>query len=226
MGLETVNNIPDLNPLWPLGSDPKAQGDDHMRNIKLAVVTDLASLAGPLTATAAEINGWEARIAALEAAPPDLKVFAGMVAGGPATLPEPWLLCDGQSLDTGTWPDLFAILAYTYGGSGANFSVPDYRGEVLRGTSAGSGRDPDAAARSDRGDGTVGDVVGTRQGHEINRHRHLGHRLFSSTGSGPGFRDFFDNTGPSDIEGEYEGGNETRARNVNSDWHIFGGVKV
>ena len=34
MGLEAANNIGELNPAWPLGSDPKAEGDDHIRLIK------------------------------------------------------------------------------------------------------------------------------------------------------------------------------------------------
>lgn len=39
MGLESVTKISDLNPLWPLGSDQKLAGDDHIRNIKLALQT-------------------------------------------------------------------------------------------------------------------------------------------------------------------------------------------
>ena len=34
MGLETANNIGELNPAWPLGSDPKAEGNDHIQLIK------------------------------------------------------------------------------------------------------------------------------------------------------------------------------------------------
>ncbi len=34
MPLETGNTVADLNELWPLGSDPKSQGDDHLRLIK------------------------------------------------------------------------------------------------------------------------------------------------------------------------------------------------
>lgn len=40
MGLESsVTKISDLNPLWPLGSDQKLAGDDHIRNIKIALQT-------------------------------------------------------------------------------------------------------------------------------------------------------------------------------------------
>jgi len=34
MGLETANTILDLNPNWPLATDAKSQGDDHIRLIK------------------------------------------------------------------------------------------------------------------------------------------------------------------------------------------------
>lgn len=48
MPLETVEKISDLNPNWPLGSaDPKSEGDDHIRNIKIAVrslLTDIAQI--------------------------------------------------------------------------------------------------------------------------------------------------------------------------------------
>lgn len=39
-----------------------------------------------------------------------------------------FLLCDGSSLATTSYPDLFAIIGYTYGGSGGNFSLPDMSG--------------------------------------------------------------------------------------------------
>jgi len=61
--------------------------------------------------------------------------------------PAGWLMCDGRSLPTASYPDLFAALSYSYGGSGANFSLPDFRGRFARyndnmGTAQGAaGRD-------------------------------------------------------------------------------------
>ncbi len=44
MGLETgVTQISDLNPLWPLGSDVKSQGDEHIRLIKVAMLSLLTN---------------------------------------------------------------------------------------------------------------------------------------------------------------------------------------
>jgi hypothetical protein len=34
MPVETATNINALNPLWPLGTDPRSEGDDHLRMIK------------------------------------------------------------------------------------------------------------------------------------------------------------------------------------------------
>jgi len=55
-------------------------------------------------------------------------VLAGIVslfAG--STPPDGWLMCDGSSLATADYPDLFAAIGYTYGGSGSSFNLPDLR---------------------------------------------------------------------------------------------------
>lgn len=44
-----------------------------------------------------------------------------------ATAPSGWLICNGASLSTTTYAALFAVIGYTFGGSGASFSLPDYR---------------------------------------------------------------------------------------------------
>ncbi|NDC83766.1 hypothetical protein EB093_08940, partial [bacterium] len=51
-----------------------------------------------------------------------ITMFAG------STAPAGWLMCDGQGLSTGSYADLFAVISYTYGGSGGTFNVPDMRG--------------------------------------------------------------------------------------------------
>ncbi len=42
MGLETGNFIDDLNPDFPLGTDPVAEGDDHLRLIKRCLKGNVA----------------------------------------------------------------------------------------------------------------------------------------------------------------------------------------
>ena len=44
--------------------------------------------------------------------------------------PSGFLECNGQSLSTSTYADLFAVIGYTYGGSGASFNVPDLQDRV------------------------------------------------------------------------------------------------
>ena len=56
-------------------------------------------------------------------------------AGPAVNVPTGYLVCDGASYSTTTYATLFAALAYTWGGSGANFNVPDLRGKVTIGVS-------------------------------------------------------------------------------------------
>lgn len=56
-----------------------------------------------------------------------------------ATAPAGWLLCDGTSYTTAAQPSLFAAIGYAFGGSGANFNVPDCRGRTTIGVGTGSG---------------------------------------------------------------------------------------
>jgi len=44
---------------------------------------------------------------------------------GSASIPSGFLECNGQSVSTTTYAALFAVIGYTYGGSGGNFNVPD-----------------------------------------------------------------------------------------------------
>ncbi len=59
------------------------------------------------------------------------------------TAPNGYLECNGQSVSTTTYAELFAAIGYLYGGSGATFILPDLRGEFIRG--ADNGRGVDAA---------------------------------------------------------------------------------
>lgn len=50
-----------------------------------------------------------------------------------------WLLCDGRSVSTTTYNLLFQVIGYSFGGSGANFTLPDARGRVTGAIGAGPG---------------------------------------------------------------------------------------
>lgn len=86
--------------------------------------------------------------------------------GGSSTPPGRWLLCDGTAVSRTTYAALFAAISTNYGfGDGATtFNLPDFRGQFLRGTDLGSGKDPDAASRTAMNPGgNTGDNVGSIQ---------------------------------------------------------------
>lgn len=129
-----------------------------------------------------------------------------------------WLPCIGGSYAVASYPDLFDVIGYTYGGSGANFNVPDYAGVFLRGVSYLTGRDPDAASRTNRGDGSTGNIVGSRQGFEVQAHTHTVASYADQNTTQGGSQ-----TRPDDattINSGSTGGSETRPINVNVNFII------
>lgn len=79
--------------------------------------------------------------AALLQPPPQIGTVGTVTAFGGASAPSGWVLCDGTSYDTTTYSDLFDVIGYAFGGSGANFNVPDLRqrfpfGKATSGTGA------------------------------------------------------------------------------------------
>lgn len=136
-----------------------------------------------------------------------------IVLWGHEDVPQNFLECDGQSVNAVTFAKLFAVIGYQYGGSGANFNLPDLRGEFIRGYAHGSGNDPDRAARTDRGDGTGGDEVGTKQADELRSHTHTHNQSgFRESGSSSDRNQPQSGSGP--LVTGATGGSETRGRNV------------
>jgi microcystin-dependent protein len=82
-----------------------------------------------------------------------------------ATPPEGYLECDGAAVSRTEYASLFEIIGTSFGeGDGSTtFNLPDFRGQFLRGWDHGAGVDPDAEERTNRGDGTTGDNIGTKQ---------------------------------------------------------------
>lgn len=71
MALDPSDYIEDLTPTEPVAGDPAGQADDHIRAIKKAIRGSFGGgdWDGALATTLAILNGLEARVAALEAAP-------------------------------------------------------------------------------------------------------------------------------------------------------------
>jgi microcystin-dependent protein len=100
-----------------------------------------------------------------------------------ATVPTGWLEENGAAISRSTYSALFAVLGTTFGvGDGSStFNLPDARGEFIRGWAHGSANDPDRAARTNRGDGTTGDVVGSKQLDQMQGHKHDGRYNYGSS---------------------------------------------
>lgn len=50
-----------------------------------------------------------------------------------------WLKCDGRLVSTSEFKELFEIVGYSFGGAGAEFRLPDFRGRVMGATGEGAG---------------------------------------------------------------------------------------
>lgn len=147
--------------------------------------------------------------------------FTSAVVGFPLeTPPTGWLECDGSPISRTTYSVLFAVIGTTHGiGDGSTtFNLPDYRGRFLRGWDNGAGVDPDAATRTDRGDTTTGDHVGTKQADAFEAHTHT-KAVDTNYGSQPGGDVHYLASSAAVATGS-TGGNETRPVNINIMWCI------
>lgn len=129
---------------------------------------------------------------------------------------------DGSSLLDADFPALLATWGgKLYGNADAtHFYLPDDRGKFERIWDHGVGIDPDAASRTDRGDGTTGDEVGTEQAEDLLSHMHSIDRS-DSLGTG-GNLARGSNTSSGAQNSNAAGGNETRPINT----YKFGGIFV
>jgi len=67
MGLESVTHLDDLDATNPLGTDPRSEGDDHIRNIKSMLLTDFPNISGVVSSTHSELNFVDVTAGALTA---------------------------------------------------------------------------------------------------------------------------------------------------------------
>jgi microcystin-dependent protein len=148
-----------------------------------------------------------------------------IIAWTTGTAPSGYLHCDGAAINRTTYAALFGVLSTTYGtGDGSTtFNIPDYRGRFLRGFASGQATDPDRSTRTNRGDGTTGDNVGTKQVDEIKSHNHTAPATFNFVTQKAG-------VGPNDYPAGAQlqaqnatalsGGNETRPTNIYVMWCV------
>jgi microcystin-dependent protein len=139
-----------------------------------------------------------------------------------------WLLCNGQQLNSADYPDLFAAIGTSHGGTAPKFNAPDLRGRFLRGRAETSHRDPDCAQRtSSAPGGNTGNQVGSLQGNAtglpINAFTaKLEHcpQASSEVGKCAGNAETAWNPGSVGISFAGHWDNETRPVNLYVDWYV------
>ena len=111
-----------------------------------------------------------------------------VVPWGSASIPSGFLLCDGTSYATASYTALFAVIAYTYGGSGANFNVPDLRDRTVAGVSNTKSLAQAIGANTVTPTGNIAGSTGatTLTTDQIASHTHSGAKMGNMTyGGGP-----------------------------------------
>jgi microcystin-dependent protein len=111
MALETASYIDGLVATNPLGSDPLADADGHIRLVKSALKATFPNITGPVTATQDALNS------------PLPSGGIILWSGAIASIPSGWLLCDGGS-GTPDLRDRFVV------GAGLGYAVNDTGGSV------------------------------------------------------------------------------------------------
>jgi|SRR5215831_2526004 len=141
---------------WNVGADSTAEGGaDSGSNFLIQAVSDggaattvmqinraapqtvsfstLPQAAGSPVVTNATLGGLIAGSSMVG----EVRMWAG--SGDPAG--GQWLICDGRSFPTTTYPSLFSVIGTTYGGGGGAYNIPDLRQRTVVG-GLGSGSDP------------------------------------------------------------------------------------
>ena len=137
--------------------------------------------------------------------------------------PTGFLELNGVSLLRSSYLGLFGVIGTRFGAlDGSHFTLPDLRGYFVRGWDHGAGRDPDKASRANRGDGTVGDYIGTFQGSQFASHIHACSFPANYQGTHDEMFGGYMGTGPPESTAYtvyptigYAGGNESRPINMN-----------
>ncbi|AEE52286.1 phage tail protein [Haliscomenobacter hydrossis] len=96
-----------------------------------------------------------------------------IMAYGGATPPDGWLLCDGSTVSSSKYPELFGAIGTNWGDGGSgSFNLPDLRGLFLRGIDGTAGNDPDKTTRASKNSGNAGNRVGSYQDDMFQGHFH------------------------------------------------------
>ena len=99
-----------------------------------------------------------------------------------------WMVCDGRKLETGSYPELYAVLGHLYGGDKSSFYLPDYRGYFLRGVATDDKVDKGFGERKKNpGPGSTGSKkgLGSVEDGMVQMHEHQ-YENYPGGGAAPG----------------------------------------
>ena len=111
-----------------------------------------------------------------------------VVPWGSASIPSGFLECNGQSVSTTTYAALFAVVGYTYGGSGASFNVPDLQDRTIVNKSNSKTLAQTGGANTVTPTGNISGSTGstTLTTAQLASHSHTGGIMTSMAGGGCG----------------------------------------
>lgn len=125
----------------PAGTYGYNQMFDYLTSAICNVQVDITDIQGDITDIQADITTIEGDITTLQSDVTNIQIEIGdtmplgsMIMFPVAAAPNPkWFLCEGQTLSTITYADLFSVIGYTFGGAGPSFKLPDMQGKFLAG---------------------------------------------------------------------------------------------
>jgi microcystin-dependent protein len=150
--LNTVNNLNLVFTVAPgncLGLAPGEYGYSQIFNAIIdnlcALGVDVTNLQTALTTIEGDITDIQNDITDIQNDITNITVdindsmpLGSMIMYPVAVAPSPkWLLCEGQSLAISSYPALWALIGYNFGGAGPSFNLPDMRGKFFAGYDAG-----------------------------------------------------------------------------------------
>ena len=116
-------------------SNPAFQGDMNGENITLSGNLSTPTINGyPSNESAVSFTGSPT----VQSQPIEFSII-GEIKMVMNEIPNNYLLCDGASISTTDYPDLFNLIQYTYGGSGNTFNLPNFESKFPIGANSSNG---------------------------------------------------------------------------------------
>jgi microcystin-dependent protein len=98
------------------------------------IQSDITDIQTDITDIQTDVTNIQSDITTIETNITESMPLGSMIMFATATPPSSkWLMCQGQALSTAVYPDLFALIGYSFGGIGISFNLPDLRNKFVAG---------------------------------------------------------------------------------------------